>query len=84
MSADESTNNTKKLAEVVAYARAGLEADMNALGLKHSEGWSILEKVVNSPDGGTVWLLLPVHAEEPPPDGLVVRIAIDSDGKIRG
>lgn len=81
MTSTDSTHQAAIRAHVAA-ARSDLEARMSMAGMTRDSGWEILERVIDS-NGGSTWLLLPMHATMTPPGDLSASISVGSDGKIR-
>ena len=69
------------LAVEVAAARRRLEERMRAAGLRTSEGWQVMERVIEITDGLT-WFLTAAHPSESPPEGMSESVAIDRAGHL--
>jgi hypothetical protein len=73
--ADLAAEISRRLSE----AKETLVAQMKELGLKPSDGWTILEDLRSRPEF-TEYIFRPIHRRLPAPD-LQTSVAIDFDGR---
>jgi hypothetical protein len=85
---DTDRSRTDTLAHKLSAERERLRAflwtEMSKLGLRKEDGWSILESTRES-EGGTQFVLRPMHMRLPSPEGLECVVGIiEDDGSIHG
>ena len=86
--ADPDRSLTDSLAQALSAererARRYLWAEMEKLGLREADGWSITE-ITREDKGGTLIVMRPMHMRLPAPRGLECIVGvIEQDGEIHG
>lgn len=70
---------TQEFSAKCAEAEASLWREMEALGLRKSDGWRIIE-LTRGVHQGTEMVLRPVHSTLPTPEGLECVVLIEEHG----